>query len=200
MAENAKKKANRSKAMKAAWKRRKQREAAAGPKKQQDDQPDTKNEPVLLRKKGDLTPKQRAFVQEYLIDLNATQAAKRAGYSEKTAGQIGKENLRKPPIIAAIKAAQDKRTEKVEVSAEWVLGSLVSVANRCMGEEHYNAAAASRALELVGKHIGMFVERKQIDVRDLSKLSDAELQAILDDEIDAATALARHHAGVSTIQ
>ena len=52
----------------------------------------------------------------------------------------------------------------------------------------------------MGKHLGMFVERKQIDVRDLSKLSDAELQAILDDEIDAATALARHHAGVSTIQ
>jgi len=166
--------------MKAAWARRKKRE-------------------VEVRQKSDLTPKQAAFIQEYLIDLNATQAAIRAGYSKKTAYQMGAENLRKPQIMAAIKVAQGKRAEKTEVSAAWVLESLVNVANRCMGEEHYNAAAASRALELVGKHLGMFVERKQIDVRDLSKLSDAELQAILDDEIDAATALARHYAGAPTV-
>jgi len=47
-----------------------------------------------------LTPKQKAFVEEYLIDLNATQAAIRAGYSPATAGSIGSENLKKPEIRA----------------------------------------------------------------------------------------------------
>ncbi len=49
-----------------------------------------------------LTAKQRRFVEGYLIDLNATQAAIRAGYSEKTAGQVGFENLKKPQIRAEI--------------------------------------------------------------------------------------------------
>jgi phage terminase small subunit len=50
----------------------------------------------------DLTPKQAAFVQQYLVDLNATQSAVRAGYSAKTAREIGAENLTKPAIRAAI--------------------------------------------------------------------------------------------------
>jgi phage terminase small subunit len=49
-----------------------------------------------------MTAKQSAFVGEYLVDLNASQAAIRAGYSEKTAYSIGQENLRKPEISAAI--------------------------------------------------------------------------------------------------
>ena len=49
-----------------------------------------------------LTPKQARFVQEYLIDLNATQAAIRAGYSEHTARQVASENLSKPYIVKAV--------------------------------------------------------------------------------------------------
>lgn len=71
-----------------------------------------------------LTAKQDMFVKEYLIDLNATQAAIRAGYSEKTAKDIGCENLTKPNISKAIFIALEKRTEKVETSAEWVLERL----------------------------------------------------------------------------
>ncbi len=54
---------------------------------------------------ANLTPKQQRFVEEYLIDLNATQAAIRAGYSEKTANEIGAENLAKPSIAKAIQDA-----------------------------------------------------------------------------------------------
>lgn len=54
-----------------------------------------------------LTDKQRRFVEEYLVDLNATQAAIRAGYSKKTAGQIGDENLRKPEIAKAVQEEQE---------------------------------------------------------------------------------------------
>ena len=71
-----------------------------------------------------LTPKQTRFVQEYLIDLNATQAAIRAGYSAKTAFAIGHENLSKPNIAAAITEAQAKRAERAEITADRVLEEL----------------------------------------------------------------------------
>src|SRR4051812_42447033 len=73
-----------------------------------------------------LTPKQTAFVREYLVDLNATQAAVRAGYSRKTAEKIGSENLRKPEVAKALQAAMDKRAERVELTADLVLRELLS--------------------------------------------------------------------------
>lgn len=76
-----------------------------------------------------LTPKQQRFVDEYLIDLNATQAAIRAGYSEKTAGAIGNENLTKPEISEAIAAAQKARSERVQVDQDWVLRQWVEIAS-----------------------------------------------------------------------
>jgi phage terminase small subunit len=71
-----------------------------------------------------LTPKQQAFVNEYLIDLNATQAAIRAGYSEDTATEMGYENLRKPHIKKAIDDALAERSERVKLDAQWVLERL----------------------------------------------------------------------------
>lgn len=76
---------------------------------------------------ANLTPKQQRFVDEYLIDLNATQAAIRAGYSEKTAAVIGAENLIKPNIQEAIQAAQAKRAERTQIDAEYVLRRLVEI-------------------------------------------------------------------------
>jgi phage terminase small subunit len=75
----------------------------------------------------DLTPKQAAFVREYLIDLNATQAAIRAGYSAKTAGSIGDENLRKPEIAAAVQRAMAERSKRTEISADQVLRELAKI-------------------------------------------------------------------------
>ena len=75
-----------------------------------------------------LTPKQARFVQEYLIDLNAAQAAIRAGYSAKTARVIGHENLTKPDIAAAIEKAQAERAERAEVTADWVIDELRKIA------------------------------------------------------------------------
>ncbi|WP_339451564.1 terminase small subunit [Pseudomonas sp. JAI120] len=74
-----------------------------------------------------LTQKQRLFVDEYLIDLNATQAAIRAGYSKKTAGQIGDENLKKPQIAESIKEAMDSRNKRVQINADYVLNRLVEI-------------------------------------------------------------------------
>ena len=75
-----------------------------------------------------LTRKQQRFVQEYLIDLNATRAAVRAGYSAKTADDIGPENLRKKPIAAAIEKAFAARAEKAGITAERVLEEAARIA------------------------------------------------------------------------
>ena len=68
-----------------------------------------------------LTDKQQAFVNEYLVDLNATQAAIRAGYSEKTAKDIGCQNLAKLDIQQAIAKALKERSERTKVDSDWLL-------------------------------------------------------------------------------
>jgi phage terminase small subunit len=127
--------------------------------------------------KDKLTPKQEMFVKEYLVDLNATQAAIRAGYSKKTADRIGPELLGKTCVARAIEEANQKRAEKLELSAEWVLENLKNVAVRCQqaepvmvfdystkemvetGEYQFDSKGANRALELIGKHLGIFEDR-----------------------------------------
>lgn len=74
-----------------------------------------------------LTPKQQRFVEEYLIDLNATQAAIRAGYSEKSAQEIGAENLSKPMVAKAIQESLQERKERVQIDADYVLKRLVEI-------------------------------------------------------------------------
>lgn len=74
-----------------------------------------------------MTPKQQRFVSEYLLDLNATQAAIRAGYSEKTARQVGSENLSKPDIAAAIQAEQAKLAATNGVTVQRVVSELARI-------------------------------------------------------------------------
>lgn len=75
-----------------------------------------------------LTGKQTRFIAEYLIDLNATQAAIRAGYSKKTAHVIGPENLGKPAVMAALSALQAERAKRTAITFEWVAEELRRVA------------------------------------------------------------------------
>lgn len=75
-----------------------------------------------------LSPKQALFVQEYLKDLNGTQAAIRAGYSPASAASQASELLKVPKIAAALKAAQDARSERTEVTADRVLRELARIA------------------------------------------------------------------------
>ena len=74
-----------------------------------------------------LTDKQEMFCREYLIDLNATQAAIRAGYSEKTARASGCENLTKPDIQNRIAELKAERNEQVNVDASYVLKRLIEI-------------------------------------------------------------------------
>lgn len=75
-----------------------------------------------------LTDKQARFVEEYLLDLNATQAAIRAGYSADTARSIGSENLTKPDVQDAIAAAKAERSARTKIDAAWVLQRLADEA------------------------------------------------------------------------
>lgn len=74
-----------------------------------------------------LTDKQRRFVEEYVVDFNATQAAKRAGYSVRSAHDTGRENLRKPEIQAAIAARANRLAQKAEITAQRVLEELAKL-------------------------------------------------------------------------
>lgn len=75
-----------------------------------------------------LTAKQRRFIDEYLVDLNATQAAIRAGYSARTANEIGAENLAKPSIKSEVDAALAERSKSTGITAERVLAEIANMA------------------------------------------------------------------------
>jgi phage terminase small subunit len=131
---------------------------------------------------GKLTDKQQRFVEEYLVDLNASAAARRAGYSEKTAGAIGDENLKKPEIAAAVQAAMDERSQRTEISADYVLTTIRETIERCRqakpvmdrkGEPvmvelpdgdlapayTFDSNAVLRGAELLGKHLQLFNDK-----------------------------------------
>lgn len=88
-----------------------------------------------------MTPKQARFVEEYLIDLNATQAAIRAGYSADTAHAIGHENLSKPEIATAIADAKAARSERTGVDAAWLLTRLADEAEADLADLYDDAGA-----------------------------------------------------------
>ncbi|KAG3043995.1 hypothetical protein PC121_g22193 [Phytophthora cactorum] len=116
-----------------------------------------------------LTPKQQKFCDEFMIDGNATQAAIRAGYSEKTAYSIGQENLKKPEIAKEIDKRQKKHAEKTGMTVEWVLQQYKDI---ILSTKDEDPAVARSALDSVGKHLGMFKERQEIDLKVSKKLEE----------------------------
>jgi phage terminase small subunit len=139
-----------------------------------------------------LTAKQIRFVDEYLVDFNATQAAIRAGYSKKTAAFIGAENLKKPKIAEEIARRQKDLQRRTEVTQDRVVKELARVAFAdasvvCVTDfdkltEDQRAAIQGikptnfgweiklcdkiKALELLGRHIGMFNDKLSLSGAD----------------------------------
>jgi phage terminase small subunit len=108
---------------------------------------------------GELTPRQRRFVDEYLVDLNATQAAIRAGYSARTANEQGPRLLVNVGIATAIQAAQLARSERLQLTQDHVLRGLHREAT-WMGDGSSHSARVT-AWGLIGKHLGMFHRRQE---------------------------------------
>ena len=108
----------------------------------------------------ELTPKQERFVEEYLIDSNATAAAKRAGYSKKTAKETGYENLTKPHIAAAIESGRAVMRERCAVSVENLTDELEDARVLAMGGDMPSAAVT--AIMGKAKLHGLVVDRKEL--------------------------------------
>ncbi len=148
-----------------------------------------------------MTEKQKRFCEEYLIDLNATQAAIRAGYSPDSAASIGSENLKKPNIRARVDKAMVEQSRRTGVSADRIVRELAKIAfinasdavdlngaviredagrddtaaiasvrvksiptSDGMGvEREIRFADKTKALELLGRHLGMFTDKVSVD-------------------------------------
>ncbi len=134
----------------------------------------------------ELTAKQRLFIEEYQVDLNGLQAALRAGYAKGSAKHVYTVNMKNPMVVRALEEAMRARSDSVRVDVEWVLRNLIEVAGRCMQKEpvagseareggrrrgaeadgaglwRFDSKGANRALELIGKHLGMFKEKVEV--------------------------------------
>lgn len=174
-----------------------------------------------------LNPKQQRFVEEYLVDLNATQAAIRAGYSPKTAGQIGERLLKKAEVQQALSRRMKAREQRTEVTQDRVVKELAKIAFgdprnvmswgpggvtlKASAELTDDEAALVsevsettterggslklktndklKALELLGRHLGMFRDKVEVTGKDggpiQTKSADLDLSSLSDEELEA---------------
>ena len=120
-----------------------------------------------------LTAKQRRFCEEYLVDLNATQAAIRAGYSPKTARIQASQLMAKRHVRERIAELQEEASERTRLTTDRVLADLEHLYQQ--GIERNQIGPAVRAKELQGKHLGMFVDVNRYETSTVEQLSDGEL-------------------------
>ena len=148
-----------------------------------------------------LTDKQKKFVEEYLLDLNATQACIRAGYSSKRASEIGYQLLQKTTVSEAISEALAERSRRTGINQDRVIQELARIAfvkitdvidangeikrndsdddlaciesykvedsdsiNGSSSKREVKLASKLKALELLGKHLGMFTDKVDVEV------------------------------------
>ena len=127
-----------------------------------------------------MTPKQAAFVDEYLIDLNSTQAAIRAGYSAKTAEWIGPQLLGKSHVSAAIAKRMEDRSKRTEITQDRVLTDIELIKQDAMrkaydkngNEAMINHTSALKACELQGRHLQMWNDKMALTIE---SITDEEL-------------------------
>jgi len=150
---------------------------------------------------ADLNDQQDRFCHEYIIDLNGTQAAIRAGYSERSARQIAAENMAKPSIRKRIAELAAERNEAVGLSAQFVIEGIIKNIRRCEQAEkvrlpngdpvmcetedgevaavyRYESTSALKGYELLGKHLKLFTEKLEHS-GSIETMSDEELNAKL---------------------
>lgn len=127
-----------------------------------------------------LKAKQEKFCQEYLVDLNATQAAIRAGYSAKTARATGSENLSKPDIAARIAELQVEIQRRCGISRESILKELEEARTAALTSETVQASAAASATVHKAKLLGLYDSPEDIELKRLEierrKLEVAKLR------------------------
>lgn len=108
-----------------------------------------------------ITARQERFALEFVASLNATAAAIKAGYSEKTAAQIGHQLIEKPSVRARIAELQKAARERLDLTVDDVVNMLLRMAVDAQKANQYGPAV--RAVELVGKRLGAFVDRFTVE-------------------------------------
>lgn len=138
-----------------------------------------------------LNVRQQRFVAEYLIDLNATAAYKRAGYAAKgNAAEVSAcQLLSNPKVAKAVEDAMDKRSNDLGIDAKYVLTTIKATIERCAqaepvmrdgapsGEYKFDAAAVLKGAELLGKHLKMFTDKVEHSGSIGGELTDEQLDA-----------------------
>ena len=119
----------------------------------------TKKQATHTHQGGGLTPRQTRFVKEYLVDLNATQAAIRAGYSEKTAQTQSSRLLSNVMVAEAVEAGAATQHAQLDLTAEKVLTELLGVGYAEVDTTDIRVSDKLRALELLAKHLGLCTDQ-----------------------------------------
>ncbi len=157
-----------------------------------------------------MTPRQQRFTEEYILDLNGTAAAIRAGYSPKTANVAAAKLLALPKIAARVAELISDRSERTKIDADWVLRQAVEVYKRVTQEIEpalhpktrkqlktedgrplftFNSASALRAIEIIGKHVdvGAFEDRITVqgEISLIDRIQAARKQAMQTKIVDA---------------
>jgi phage terminase small subunit len=107
----------------------------------------------------ELTPKEAQFIDEWLIDKNASRAALAVGYSKATAAKTGYQILQKPHIQRAVKRALDEQQRRTLITADAVLRNIQRISEKAEAAGRYDAAI--RGQELLGKHYKLFTEKHE---------------------------------------
>lgn len=141
-----------------------------------------------------ITPKQERFCQEYIVDYNGAQAAVRAGYAANSARKTASRMLTNADILARVRELQREQTARLALTQDYVLQQLVDTYRCCRepepvlvydpdaggmvesGKYQFDSKGALRALELIGKHLGMYQNKLKLD----AKLDTGQLGKVLE--------------------
>lgn len=134
-----------------------------------------------------LSDRQKVFCEEYLKDLNATQAAIRTGYKESSAKQVGFQLMENQAVRIAIDGLRAERSKGTDVTKDFVLRGIQKTIR--LAEENNNLNALLRGYELLAKHLGMFVDRTEISGPDGEAIRME--QKIKEDVADFTSSIAR---------
>lgn len=121
-----------------------------------------------------LTPKQEMFIREYLVDLNATQAAIRAGYSKRTAEWQGPQLLGKTHVAVEIQKLMDKRAAKIEITAEKVLQEIAKLAFSNL-QDFYDANGSLKDITSLPRDIAVALSSSKVNLTEACAVQEIKL-------------------------
>lgn len=125
-----------------------------------------------------ITDRQHAFVREYLLDYNVTQAAIRSGYSPRSARTAGERNMKNEGIRVLIRAGMDQQASAVQVTKQWLLNQAVAIMQEARQDKAHAAAVAAN--KLTAQLSGNLIERREVrQITSISDLTDEELRAMI---------------------